>query len=447
MTSGQIFDREGRPVEVTPGEVAGPKIYQTDGKWISNALDSTVYRCLWHRIQLHALDVPSGASVVVSTHTDSKKRDPAVILNLPDDQWQTRYRIAGAMQEQGQSEQEHEFLLQSPEGQYLWLKIELTGDGYGTPVIDQIRVDYPRESYLNYLPAVYSSDDESRRFLEQFLSVFQAEWDDLERGIATIAKYFDPKAVPCGPFMDYLGSWLALPLEAAWTGAEKRRLLEAAPKIYPKIGTPEGVREYLRVYLQNITNCVSDQADAYPQVVEGFRERDHLMLSIPDVGRLGRMGHGAPLWSPGMVGRIQLGVYATEGEVKLVSTGDPERDIFHEYAHRFRVFVPSAWVNTAADERMVRRAVGDIKPAHTTYELCLVEPRFRIGLQSTVGLDTIIGDYPAARLGRLDDPDVPPSRAPRGLLGIDTILAGVDTPPPALHLAPAVRVGLNTILN
>jgi hypothetical protein len=96
---------------------------------------------------------------------------------------------------------------------------------------------------------------------------------------------------------------------------------------------------------------------------------------------------------------------------------------------------------------MLRRALGDAKPAHTAYELFLVEPRFRVGLQSTVGLDTIIGDYPTARLGCLDELDVPPSRAPRGLLGIDTVLVAADTPPPTLHLAPAVRVGLNTILN
>ena len=86
-----------------------------------------------------------------------------------------------------------------------------------------------------------------------------------------------------------------------------------------------------------------------------------------------------------MVGRLQLGVYAREGEARLVSTGDPQRDLFHEYAHRFRVFVPAGWVRTAEQERMLRRAIEAEKPAHTAYDLCLVEPRFRVGVQSTVG--------------------------------------------------------------
>jgi hypothetical protein len=147
-----------------------------------------------------------------------------------------------------------------------------------------------------------------------------------------------------------------------------------------------------------------------------------------------------------MVGRLQLGVFAREGEVRLVSTGDPQRELFHEYAHRFRVFVPASWVRTAQDERMVRRALDAEKPAHTRYDLCLIEPRFRVGLQSTVGLDTMIGDYPVARLACRHAADVPPSRPPRHRLGYDTILGRRLADGPSLQLAPGTRIGLETIL-
>ena len=43
--------------------------------------------------------------------------------------------------------------------------------------------------------------------------------------------------------------------------------------------------------------------------------------------------------------------------IAVVSTRDPERDLFHQHAHRFRVFVPAAWVRTAEQERMLRRAM------------------------------------------------------------------------------------------
>ena len=39
-------------------------------------------------------------------------------------------------------------------------------------------------------------------------------------------------------------------------------------------------------------------------------------------------------------------------------------------------------------------------PAHTQWEIVYVEPRFRIGVQSMIGFDAVIGGLPpAARLG------------------------------------------------
>lgn len=453
---GLIFDREGRSVRVTQAEPMGSHLFAAQGVWFSQALDSEIYHCQWHRIKLELASLPAGTQIIVSSYTNAQLRSDEDIRGLPDHLWDTEFAIVGQMQPPPQNptkksemlsgvedQVEKEFLIQSQEGQYLWLKIELRGDGYATPAVHSIRVHYPRQSYLEDLPAVYSADDESRRFLERFLSIFQTEWDDLEGRIDEIARYFDPKAVPAGAFLEYLASWLELPLEGAWGQEQKRNLLTVAPGIISERGTSDGLRQYLQVYLQNISGLTPTKQQNYPQIVEGFREREHFMLSIEDSANLGR---GAPLWSPAVVGRLQLGVFAREGEVRLVSTGDPERDLFHEFAHRFRVFVPAAWIKTAADERMLRRALDEEKPAHTHYDLCLIEPRFRVGLQSTVGLDTIIGDYPVARLSCPHDTDTPPSRPPRHRLGYDTILAGDPTAEAGLRLTPSARVGVDTIL-
>jgi hypothetical protein len=219
------------------------------------------------------------------------------------------------------------------------------------------------------------------------------------------------------------------------------------------------VRAYLRAYLESMTELRLEE-DGYPQLVEGYRERDLLLLGTRGKPTLGR---GAPLWSRSVVGRLQLGVFAREGEARIVSTGDPCRDAFREYAHRFRVFVPAAWVRSAEDERMVRRAVDAEKPAHTAYDLCLVEPRFRLGVQSTVGLDTIVAATPVARLAcRADrcDTECPhaseherehgeryepaPSLPPSHRLGYDTVLAcRADG---GSRLGTGLRVGLDATL-
>jgi phage tail-like protein len=333
-----------------------------------------------------------------------------------------------------------ELAIQSGPGRYLWLRVELSGDAYETPAVRSVRIHFPRRSYLEYLPAVYSAEDESRRFLDRFLSVFQTEWDAFDAFVATFARYLEPRGVP-DDFVAYLADWLAQPLEGSWSAEEKRRLLTAVVESYPLRGTVEGLRRYVHAYLENMAD-LPDDAPPYPRIVEGFRERDRLMLGSDEGSRL---GNASPLWGPGVVGRLQLDVFAREGEVRLVSTGDPARDLFHEYAHRFRVYVPSGWVRDAEAERMLRRAVDAEKPAHAQYELCLVEPRFRVGVQAMVGIDTVVAGYPVARL-RCDRHNDAPSRPPSNRLGYDAVLASAPPTHRDPYPAPAMRVGLDTRL-
>ena len=148
------------------------------------------------------------------------------------------------------------------------------------------------------------------------------------------------------------------------------------------------------------------------------------------------------------MGRLQLDVFAREGEVRLVSTGDPERDLFHAHAHRFQVFVPSAWLRSWQDEDMLRRALDTEKPAHTHYQLCLVAPRLRVGVQSTVGVDTIIGGYPVAVLAGAATLDaLPASRPPSQRLGYDTVLGGTPVRQGGMSLDSETQVGMTTVLS
>lgn len=480
--SGLLFDRFGNALKLpVDPEIAGPRLYARKGTWISAALDSEVHACQWHRIELDLAELPAGTKLVVSTYADERPRKIEEIANpalLSERLWETKQVVLGRAsgdsdddtedrlvceeEPTSRSGQNEEMLVQSHPGRYLWLRLELHGDGYVTPKVEAVRLHYPRESYLKYLPAVYAEDEESRWFLERFLSIFQTEWDALEAHVENVARYFDPDAVPAGPCLDYLASqWLALSLEGSWDYTQKRRLLAAAPKMLGRRGTPEGLRHYLRVYLANITGIddllAEDDGEpeglrAFPLLLEGFRKRAFLMLqdrerpSTKENPPLARLGRSHTLWSPAVVGRLQLDVFAHEGDVRLVSTGDPERDPLHEHAHRFQVFVPSAWVGTRADEDLLRRALDTEKPAHTQYQLCLVEPRFRVGIQSTVGVDTVLGAYPVAVLASRDRSEVPESRPPRQRLGYDTVLGCGSRWRGGMPLHPGARLGTNTVL-
>jgi phage tail-like protein len=441
-----VFYRTGQAATWDASEPAGLPYYCRTGYWITRALDSQIYHCQWHRIELDLARLPAGSQVIVKTFTSDTGGEPPA---ADEPAWQPAAVFTGEMQQSSAAEgitpaAPYECLVQSREGRYLYLKIELRGDGYSSPAVAGIRIHYPRASYLEYLPAIYRTEEQSRFFLERFLSIFQTEWDELERRLDDIPALFDPAAVPGeGGFLEQLAGWLALPLEMTWTPVQKRVLLQAFPQILRQRGTVKGVTAYLRAYLRNITGLSTEEMDCYenfPLLVEGFRARRRLTLSQEKGAELTL---GGRLWGPGEVGRLQLGVFAQAGEVRLVSTGDPQLDPLEFYAHRFQVYLPAAWVRTAEDERMLRRALDTETPAQAAYDLCLVEPRFRVGIQSTVGIDTIVGGYPQARLAGRDE-NWAPSLPPRGRLGCDTILTGGPAEP--FKITARTRVGIDTTL-
>jgi hypothetical protein len=75
---------------------------------------------------------------------------------------------------------------------------------------------------------------------------------------------------------------------------------------------------------------------------------------------------------------------------------DPE-----EFDHCFTVVLPSQAVPDAAALEVTQHLIDTQKPAHTRYEIRVVKPGLRIGCQSTVGVDALLGPYPSAPLGAI----------------------------------------------
>jgi hypothetical protein len=201
------------------------------------------------------------------------------------------------------------------------------------------------------------------------------------------------------------------------------------------------------VYLENLGFPLPE---GQPALIEGFlRRRQIVSLSNSP---LGRAGSGAPLWSRGVVGRLQIGEYSIVGEARIISTGSPANEMFQMYAHRFELFVPADAIRTEDHEWMLRRAVEAAKPAHTSYNLNLVAPRFRVGVQSSVGLDTVIGVYPQLFLS-CDVSGFPvgerpaPSAPAQGRLGYDSVLGHTQGDDAGFRVThKGTRTGVHTIL-
>ena len=126
-----------------------------------------------------------------------------------------------------------------------------------------------------------------------------------------------------------------------------------------------------------------------PLVLEHFRLRRWFEAGAST------LGDRTVLWGQSIVNRSQLGSSAQVGVSALQGTQDPLRDPFHVYAHKFTVFVPASAGRTQERRRALEQLVAWGSPAHTLGNVEYVDARLRIGIQSSIGLDTVVARLPA----------------------------------------------------
>ncbi len=420
------FDRHGTPLltDTQKQNVLQSHsftLYQSEGTSLSGPLDSNRYHCQWHRVRLNAT-VPGGTSISVATFTSETQKPLEEILRLPQEQW-----VTGAGQthsSEGDGTTDWDCLVRSQPGRYLWLRFILQSDGTATPTIEQARVYFPRVSSLQYLPAMYQEDPVSADLLERFLSIFDTLRDSIGERIADIASYFDPRSTPVdltaqNDFLSWLASWLGLVLDRHWPEAKQRELVRQASRLYALRGTAQGLREHLRLY-----------TGTQPSILEHFKLRSWLFLNDA------RLGERSTLWGKEVVNRLQLGDNSQLGTFQLVDTGDPVRDPFYQYANQFTVFVPTYRQMDVQEQQTLQRIIAMAQPAHTQGQLRMVQPRMRVGVQSFLGVDTVIGRYPMRAV------------TGQSVLGQGSVLTpSAQDRPPTIQVGQHSRIGSSTHLD
>ena len=462
------IDASGKPLP-TPYADAMPS-YPKDGVWMSAALDSEIAACVWDRVVLCG-QLPRGTRVEIAT-LSAETVLPDDELADPDALW----RDAGIWRSEEDNEHKAEsdsrcastdFLLHSPPGRFLWLRLSLIGTTAQTPRVDCLLIDFPRISLRRYLPAIFGADAVAAEFTDRWLAVFDRSLRDIEARIDHEAALFDPLAAPAQPevprnrdFLSFIASWVGITLVAAWPLERRRHFLRYAPRLFAWRGTVQGLRSMLYLFLgldrwadfkpqsAECVPCVT--RDDLPSgwrppalVLEHFRLRRWLALDHA------RLSDAAKLWGARIVNRSRLDSQtdllaggstdgAQVGVTQLKTWQDPYRDPFHVYAHRLSVFVPAGCARRPAIARALKALVAAEAPAHVEANLVFVEPRFRVGVQSMLGLDAVIGVRPL------------PTVLDSMKLGRGTVLAGggdkPGEPKPPRHIG-ATRIGMNTSLS
>ena len=383
------------------------------GTFITQALDSKIPNCQWHRVLVNA-QVPEGTSIQIDSFAEETldPTDRNGQLKEPEfNQWKFCVKAGDS---------NPDCLIQSGEGRYLWIRLTLNSNGIESPEVRSIKAFYPRTSYLQYLPAVYQEDEESRQFLERFLSIFQSGFDEFDHCIDRLWQLFNPGSTPAKD-LNWLAGWLSLVVNPDWPEAKLRSMIKDAFRTYLRRGTVAGLQQ-----------AIQDYAGVEASIVEHFRLRRLPLLSIA-----GSAKGGVRLWSSDFYKRLQLDSNSQIGSFQLISKPEPRVEALNWGAYQFTVFFAANPYGFDDAERQVAQVVEREKPAHTQHTICPVFPRFRIGVQATIGTDSVVGGISYLVLNRLST------------LGYDSILgcSQQEQKLRELGLMPRPIVGRSSLLS
>lgn len=318
-----------------------------EGVWLSRALDSAEAETIWHKLTLDA-DIPEGTQLRIRYFASDS---PELVLKgqlRKVDDWVSRADITFEEKRSALAPywsepivNPRDALFFGARGRYLWLMIEWIGSERLTPMLSRMRVYFPRESPLSYLPAVYQEEPSSRDFLERYLSLFGTLLDSVEEQIDAMPRQFDRERTSGGS-LRWLASWLGMEIDESWTDEWVRRFLRVAPELYRYRGTKRGIERAVEI----CTGMV-------PIVVESYQYK-----SLRDKAEL--------RW---LVDRLY---------------GD---DPF-----TFTVLLHRDQAPSEKEKVLLRRLIDDFKPAHTEAKLIWLQPWMYLDLHTYLGMNTVLAE-------------------------------------------------------
>ena len=364
---------------------------RVEGFYYTKTLDSGIQECKWNRLSLQAR-IPQKTLLNVYYYVSDSASLKKTIDGILTDPEKSTQEKAGDIEENipawvgpqtlsGNEITSRDMLFREKKGRYLWMKIGLlTFDEKAGPEVTWMKILYPANSYLRYLPAIYQEDPISREFLERFLSIFETVFYDLETDIGNVSDYFDPDIVLPG-FLAWLASWLNLAMEEDWTDDKKRYFIKRAPVLYKLKGTRESLEELIRLYTGKRPFILEHSRTGKPMVISRDGSFtlgiDSLLLKTPVRG-------------------FRLGDDSIIGQVALRDIVQSEEEPFLALAYQFTVIMNLTAEELKHYEKGLRQILDNEKPAHTMYHIQTVGGD---GSDLFVGISTQIADYGPIQLG------------------------------------------------
>ena len=413
-------------------------------------LDGLHTAVVWHRIYLEAA-IPAGTSVRVYLGATDR-------LSTPPTEWfEHRFGDAsdaaedvprGAWLEESSEVPFHEGLLEcaprpgvaglftalvqrasrrvrSLSGRFLWVRLELVGDGRTTPEVAALRVYADRHGYAaSYLPMLYREDTfgsdadapapaTPADYLDRFLGMFESVLTPLEGKIASAWLLTTPTRVP-PESIEWLASWLGFVFAADLPLDRRRAMLDNAWALYQRRGTLTG----LSLALDIATGGGVTRGELV--IVEDFRLRRTFSTILgadlsdpndplaPNLDISGNSLVGDTLFLGEEDRRAFLALFVPDlpvGTARQIAADEAAvTALFDRLAHRATVLVHQEV--QPPDLGLIRQIIELETPAHVQVRVVTATYRFRVAIASLVGVDTFLAPKPTPGAVILDHSNV-----------------------------------------
>ncbi|MGK7884136.1 MAG: phage tail protein [Crocosphaera sp.] len=253
---------------------------------------------------------------------------------------------------------------------------------------------------LDYLPEIYGQDAFLGQFLLAFEKILLGDKNDitivdsegkektivgLEQKIANLPSYFDPKATPAD-FLPWLASWTALSLRADLDELQQRDFIANIVPRYRKRGTKENVQELLKIFIKG-TPTITETSNVEFQIgkVQLYSEKE--------------VYYKYQLKEEELKDKNYQEKY--KEDLSVVANGPRlGGGIPHFFTVEIAILKGLPTEQRVRQGSIARAIIDQEKPAHTDYELKIIEPdTIKLGSfgqenGSRIGIDSILGNIP-----------------------------------------------------
>jgi phage tail-like protein len=345
---------------------------QSSVQLVSKSLDSLDEQTRWYKISLDQYISPNTFIEVYYCCSNTK------IKSIEGNHWKLG------------SINSNDTLIIDCIGRYLKIRIKLFSlDENKSPIFSKMIVYFSMPTYLRYLPEIYQEDDESKRFLEKFLSIFQSLFEDTEKKKISFIKNLTVKTIPDG-FLPWLSSWLSLSFDEEWYIDNIRTYLERAPDIFKKRGTKEGLAEIVSIYLQNTENKQNDNYN------NNFKKQ--LLSNKKNQNFDNKLNNYFFIIDEEKKDKILLyNLFKIQiNKNNQVSNIDTDKDNFIQYC--FFVMLNPIYIDEKK-ENVIKEIIEKEKPAHTLSIVIRLPLHFIVNGATFLGINSVIKNRDSFMLG------------------------------------------------